>query len=158
KARAQSTVDHVENYLRSARPNLLFVHLAEPDFVGHLFGWMSGPYSWAVRTVDAQLAELIEAADGAFGAGNYTLLVTADHGGHGRDHDSDDPRDMRIPWIAWGEGVSAGTRLPAGIRTIDSAATALWLLGLDSGEEIAGRAVTGAFDVSQVARPGVVVR
>jgi predicted AlkP superfamily pyrophosphatase or phosphodiesterase len=154
KSRAESTVDHVERHLRTARPNLMFVHIGEPDFAGHVFGWMSGPYGWAVRTADAQIGELIAAADRAFGAGNYTLLLTADHGGHDRDHGSADPRDVTIPWIAWGKGVASGTTLPPGIRTVDSAATALWLLGLGDGERVAGHAVTGAFAATATVASG----
>ena len=52
--------------------------------------------------------DLLEAANEAYGAGNYSVLVTADHGGHGRGHGSKDPLDVTIPWIAWGRGVSAG--------------------------------------------------
>jgi arylsulfatase A-like enzyme len=155
KSRASSTVDHVERYLRTARPNLLFVHIGEPDFAGHVFGWMSTAYGWAVRTADEQVAELLSATDRAFGAGNYTVLITADHGGHGRNHGSEDARDVTIPWIIWGRGVTPDTRLPAGIRTVDSAATALWLLGVEPGGEIAGRVVTGAFDGSAGVAAGV---
>ncbi|HEX6134361.1 MAG TPA: ectonucleotide pyrophosphatase/phosphodiesterase [Longimicrobiales bacterium] len=154
KSMADATVDHVERYLRGARPNLLFVHIGEPDFAGHVFGWMSAPYGWAVRTADAQLAELLAATDRAFGAGNYALIVTADHGGHGRNHGSDDPRDVTIPWIAWGEGVTGGTVLPAGIRTVDTAPTALRLLGVEPTVEIAGHTVSAAIDAA-VAAPVV---
>ena len=110
----------------------MFVHLADPDFAGHAFGWMSGAYGWAVGSADHQIGELLEAADRAFGPGEYTVIVTADHGGHGRNHGSDDPRDVTIPWIAWGKGVARGRTLPAGIRTFDTAVTALSLLGVDA--------------------------
>lgn len=147
---ADATVDAVEEYLKQEQPNLLFVHLGEPDFMGHAFGWMTTPYGWAVREADAEIGDLLEAADHAFGAGNYTVLITADHGGHGRSHGSEDPRDVTIPWIAWGKGVAAGTTLPAGIRTMDTAATALWLLGAEAGPESVGRAVTAAFTPAHV--------
>ncbi len=127
---ATRTVANVTRYLRSETPNLLFVHLAEPDYAGHRFGWMSWFYGRAVRQADGAVAELLQAADAAFGKGNYAVLLTADHGGHGWSHGSSDPRDVTIPWIAWGEGVRAGTRVPDGVRTMDTAATALWLLGL----------------------------
>lgn len=156
RSSAQSTVEHVERYLRTARPNLLFVHLGEPDFAGHVFGWMSAPYGWGVRTADAQVAALIRVADRAFGSGSYTLLLTSDHGGHGRGHSSGDPRDVVIPWVAWGEGVRVGTALPAGIRTVDSAATALWLLGLEAADLVAGRVVTGAFEGAPIPRAELV--
>jgi predicted AlkP superfamily pyrophosphatase or phosphodiesterase len=142
---ADRTVDDVEEYLHYNKPNLLFVHLGEPDFVGHVLGWMSTPYGWAVREADKEIGELIEAADAAFGTGNYTVILTSDHGGHGRNHGSDDARDVTIPWIAWGKGVLPGAQLAPGIRTMDTAATALWLLGIAPAAGAVGRAVEAAF-------------
>ncbi|HSL70133.1 MAG TPA: ectonucleotide pyrophosphatase/phosphodiesterase, partial [Longimicrobiales bacterium] len=99
---ATRTVPDAINYLRHRRPNLLFVHIGEPDYAGHSIGWMSFAYGWAARRADGAVGTLLEAADRTYGKGNYTVLVTADHGGHSRDHGSDDPRDMTIPWIVWG--------------------------------------------------------
>ena len=128
---ADRTVSAVERYLSRERPNLTFVHIGEPDYAGHRFSWMSYFYGRAVRSADQAVARVLAAADEAFGVGEYTVIVTADHGGHGWSHGSSDPRDVTIPWITWGEGVLGGTRLADGIRTMDTAATALWLLGLD---------------------------
>jgi phosphopentomutase len=80
----------------------------------------------------------------AYGAGNFSLIVTADHGGHGTNHGSDDPRDVTIPWISWGQGVKPGV-LTESISTMDTAATVLWLLGVGEPSDWAGQAVTGAF-------------
>lgn len=143
---ASRTLTDVEKFLATSRPNLLFVHLADPDRAGHASGWMSPAYGRAVRAADAAVARLISAADTALGAGAYTLIVTADHGGHDRNHGSDDPRDVTIPWIVWGRGVTAGELPDRAIRTMDTASTVLWLLGLDEPTEWAGAPVTGAFD------------
>ena len=145
RSHADNTIQRVKRYLERSRPNVLFVHLGEPDFVGHVFGWMSPPYRWAVRAADRELASLLRAADEAFGDTGYSLLVTSDHGGHGRDHGSDDPRDVLIPWIAWGESVIQG-ELDTAVRTVDTAATALWLLGLECADDLAGRVVVEAFE------------
>jgi arylsulfatase A-like enzyme len=142
---ADRTVGDVERYLAAARPNLLFVHIGEPDYAGHLWGWMSWMYGRAVRTADAAVARVIAAADRAFGAGNYTFVLTADHGGRGRSHGSNRPEDVTIPWIAWGEGVRVGTELPRGIRTMDTAGTVLWLLGVGVPDGWSGVPVRGAF-------------
>lgn len=132
---ASKTVEYVRQYLAQERPNLMFVHFREPDYAGHRFSWMSWLYGRAVRKADRAVAEVLQAADQAFGEGNYSVIVTADHGGSGWNHGSSDPRDVTIPWIAWGEGVRAGTKLPEGVRTMDTAATALWLLGVPESTE-----------------------
>jgi arylsulfatase A-like enzyme len=142
---AERTVRDVERYLAGTRPNLMFVHLGEPDYAGHLWGWMSWMYGRAVRTADAAVGRLLAAADRAYGAGNYTFILTADHGGHGRTHGSDRAEDVTIPWITWGKGVRAGTELPRGIRTMDTAGTALWLLGVGVPDGWSGVPVRNAF-------------
>ena len=145
KELATRTVDAAQAYLARHRPHLMFVHLADADLAGHTFGWMSRPYGWAVGSVDHEIGALLETADRAFGRGSYTVIVTADHGGHGKDHGSDDPRDVTIPWIAWGEGVEPGRTLPDGIRTLDTAVTALRLLGLSAPSGVTGTTVASAF-------------
>jgi predicted AlkP superfamily pyrophosphatase or phosphodiesterase len=149
----ERTAQNVEDYFESAveDPNLVFVHIGEPDYAGHLYGWMSPVYGDAVRLADKAVAEVLDEASDRWGAGNFTVIVTADHGGHGRDHGSSDPRDTTIPWIVWGKGVQAGAALPAGIRTMDTAATALWLLGVSAPEAWVGRPVAAAFSAMTVA-------
>ena len=139
------TVPAAIQYMRHHRPNLLFVHIGEPDYAGHGAGWMSFFYGLAVRRADASVERLLEAAEEYYGAGNFTLIVTADHGGHGRGHGSDDPRDTTIPWIAYGKGVTAAAAQPQAVRTMDTAATALWLLGIEVPTPFEGRPVHEAF-------------
>jgi arylsulfatase A-like enzyme len=138
------TVPEALQYLRHRRPNLLFVHIGEPDYAGHTAGWMGFFYGVAARRADAGVGRLLEQAEETYGAGNFTILVTADHGGHDHDHGSDHPMDTTIPWIIYGEGVRPGPA-PEGIRTMDTAATALWLLGVSLPVEAEGRVVTAAF-------------
>ncbi|MDP1570000.1 MAG: ectonucleotide pyrophosphatase/phosphodiesterase [Vicinamibacterales bacterium] len=147
---ARKTMEDVEEYLTDARPHLLFVHLREPDYAGHLYGWMTPAYASAVRVADQAVAKIIALADRAYGRGGYTLIVTADHGGHGYNHGSDDPRDVTIPWIAWGAGVQPGP-LGGRVETVDTAATVLWLLGLREPSDWAGTPVTTAFDAATAA-------
>ncbi len=155
---AARTAANVETYLEGgAQPDLLFVHLADPDYAGHDWSWMSYFYGRAVRRADEAVGRVLAAADQAYGRGNYTVLVTADHGGSGWTHGSSDARDVTIPWIVWGKGVQAGAGLAEGIRTVDTAATALWLLGVEVPGEISGTPVTGAFTagaLTALAQPG----
>lgn len=141
---ATRTVADAVQYLRHERPNLLFVHIGEPDYAGHTMGWMSIFYGWATRRADAGVARVLDAADDAFGPGGYTVILTADHGGHGNGHGSAAEEDVMIPWIAWGVGVAPGSR-PERVRTVDTAATALWLLGVPYPAHWEGRPVRSAF-------------
>jgi predicted AlkP superfamily pyrophosphatase or phosphodiesterase len=142
---ADRTTRDVEQYLTDARPNLLFVHLPDPDVAGHSGGWMSADYGRAVQRADAAVARIIKAADEAFGSGEYTLIVTADHGGFDNDHGSEDPRDVHIPWIAWGRAVLPGVLAPNSIRTIDTASTVLFLLGVEVPPAWQAKPVSTAF-------------
>jgi arylsulfatase A-like enzyme len=145
---AARTVGDVETYLAKASPNLLFVHLGDVDRAGHSSGWMSADYGRAVEVVDAALGRLLTTVDRAFGASQYTVIVTADHGGHGHDHGSAAPEDVTIPWVAWGRAVKPGHLESTGIRTMDTAATVAYLLGLEEPESWVGVPVTDAFGAS----------
>jgi predicted AlkP superfamily pyrophosphatase or phosphodiesterase len=140
------TISDVEKYLADARPHLLFVHLKDPDAEGHRHGWMSAEYGRGVRAADAAVNRLVQLADHTYGAGEYSLIVTADHGGHDKNHGSADPRDATIPWIAWGRAVKPGAITALPVRTMDTASTVLWLLGLQEPTDWAGTPVTQAFE------------
>lgn len=139
------TMTDVEHYLGTARPNVLFVHMTDPDAAGHSAGWMSPAYGRAVLAADASVQRLIELANRTYGKGQFSLIVTADHGGHGTGHGTDDPSDVTIPWIAWGQGVRPGVLDEPAIQTMDTAATVLWLLGVPEQKDWVGDAVTAAY-------------
>jgi arylsulfatase A-like enzyme len=142
---AEHTVNDVERHLAKHAPNLLFVHLTDPDSAGHSYGWMTPEYGRGVLRADTAVQRLMAAADRAYGAGKYTLIVTADHGGNGRDHGSDNPLDVTIPWIAWGQSVTPGEITVRRVTTMDTASTVLYLLGISSPPGWMGAPVTNAF-------------
>jgi hypothetical protein len=141
---ATTTVEAAVRYMRFSRPDLVFIHIAEPDVAGHSFGWMSWVYRLAVRRADAAASRILAGAEAAYGAGNYTVIVTSDHGGRGRGHGAHHPDNELIPWITWGAGVRPGP-VTGKVRTVDTAATALWLLGITPPTSWDGRPVTGAY-------------
>ena len=143
---ATEQLAEVERHLAmGARPNLLFVHFGEPEYAGHESGWMGGAYLRAVASADDAVSRLASALDRTLGAGAYTLIITADHGGHGKTHGSGAESDVTIPWIVSGKGVRARQVLTTEIRTMDTAATALWVLGVPVPDDWAGAAVDEAF-------------
>ena len=131
--------------LRRKKPEVEFVHFSDPDERGHAIGWMSEPQIQAIRHTDHCLATMIEAVHTAGLDDDTLFILSADHGGHGRNHSGRIKEDRLIPWIAWGVGVRKGHRITSPISTMDTAATALWSLGYPAPPDIQGRPVTEAF-------------
>jgi predicted AlkP superfamily pyrophosphatase or phosphodiesterase len=147
-ALATDVVPEAVQYLRHRSPDLVFVHVAEPDYAGHVMGWMSTAYAQAARRADAAVGVLLKVAEEVYGRDGFVVLVTGDHGGEGRRHGGAEAVHTRIPWIVHGSGVVPGV-VPGRVRTEDTAATVLWLLGLPLPDWFEGRPVLDAFGVSE---------
>jgi predicted AlkP superfamily pyrophosphatase or phosphodiesterase len=133
-------------WLVQEQPNLCFVHFADPDAVGHRHGWGSVQQMQAFAKVDAGIGVLRQSLEASGLAGNSVIIITADHGGHGRRHGSKRPDDKLIPWIAWGEGVKPGWTIEQPVTTCDTTATALWLLQALRPPSLDGQPVSIAFE------------
>ena len=142
----KKVVDEAARYFVAARPAIEFIHFSDPDDLGHLDGWMSNPQLESIRSTDKCLATLLDAVSAA-GLDRETLfIISADHGGHGHNHDGKIPEDRLIPWIAWGPGIRAGHQIESEISTTDTAATALWVLGYPAPAGAIGKPVLEAFE------------
>ncbi len=92
---------------------LTFVHLSKPDVVGHEAGFMSPAYLDAVAQVDRLLGRLLATVGGdPLLQESTTIVLTADHGGFGSQHD-DATRlaNYRVPFLVWGAGAQPGADL-----------------------------------------------
>ena len=146
-------IDKATLYLNTNDYILLGVHLGEVDEVGHEYGWMSPEQLEAVRHVDEVIGRFLVALDNSVKRDNTYVIVTSDHGGHGKDHGMDIPEDMTIPWFIVGPGVRAGHKirgvLDGGnsrpVRIYDTAATILHILGMKAPSDWDGRPVLDAF-------------
>jgi len=139
--------------LRADPQRYVFVHYLDPDAAGHASGWGGLEWRAAVRDVDGYLGELFAlVASDSSRFGRTILLLTADHGGIDDNHSNAGlAADYTIPFLCWGEGVTAGADLyalnpdtradpgvgrpdydthPPPIRNGDAANLALFLLGL----------------------------
>jgi hypothetical protein len=72
------------------------------------------------------------------------VILTADHGGSGRDHGGSSRANSTIPWVIAGPGI-APQAIGCRISTMDTAATALRVLGLGLPAGAAGVVVSGVF-------------
>ncbi|MBE0671274.1 MAG: alkaline phosphatase family protein [Anaerolineales bacterium] len=123
---------------------LMFVHFAGPDLRGHKYSWMSGEYMKVLRQGDEALGLILDALKANNLLDSTLIIVTADHGGHDKNHIGLVIEDFRIPWIASGPGVVPG-ELTFMISTTDTAVTAAYALGLPLQPDWDGIPVYAAF-------------
>jgi predicted AlkP superfamily pyrophosphatase or phosphodiesterase len=133
-------------YIVAEKPNLCFIHFADSDGAGHEFGWGSEEQKKAFADEDAALKVLRDAVKKAGIESRSTFILSADHGGHDKTHGTDSPEDMCIPWIAWGARVKPHFWIQDDVSTCDTAATALWLLGVPVPASFDGKPVLSAFN------------
>lgn len=84
---------------------VLFVHLPNTDFFGHLIGWMSDTYIYELGNTDDQIGRIINTLDELNIRETTLIIITADHGGHDQGHGQGTPEDMTIPMILNGPGI-----------------------------------------------------
>lgn len=125
----------------SAGFDLLFVHLPQTDQTGHVSGWMSAEYAAQLQKTDAAFGRLL-----AVLPTGTTVILTADHGGHVRDHGTRDRVDMTVPWIIVGPKVLHRGPLARLVRAVDTTPTVLGLLGVAAPPNLAGQPVAEAFE------------
>ena len=73
------------------------------------------------------------------------VIVSADHGGHNHNHSGALASDREIPWIAAGPRVRKGYHIHSVVSTMDTAATALMVLGLQPLTKLTGKPVSEIF-------------
>ncbi len=120
--------------------DLLFVHFPNTDYFGHLAGWMSETQIKQLARTDDAVGRLLAALPA-----NTTVILTADHGGHGLIHGANIPEDMTIPWIISGPNVLHDHPLTTPVNVMDTAATAAYVLGLTPPPDAESKPVYEAF-------------
>ncbi|HVX84345.1 MAG TPA: alkaline phosphatase family protein [Phycisphaerae bacterium] len=124
--------------IREHAPNVMFVHFANCDIVGHAVGWGTMEQVHAIEGADAGVGTVLDALQAAHIADETLVILSSDHGGSGAMHGKGDPRSRYIPWICTGPDVRENYDLTRNrnrtIHTEDTFATACYFLGLPTGK------------------------
>jgi predicted AlkP superfamily pyrophosphatase or phosphodiesterase len=142
----KKVAEQAATYLTTEKPALAFVHFSDPDELGHAKGWMSRAQLNAITNSDRCLGIIYDAMEKAGLLEDTLIIVSADHGGHNRVHSGATLIDREIPWIACGPGVREDFAIPNRISTTDTAATALYALGLPIASNLVGQPRTEIFE------------
>ena len=132
QATNETVTDATAAYIKEKDPDFVFSFLVWADEAGHEFGWLSEEYLFAVREswkcIDRITADLGD---------DWTVIVTADHGGHGRDHGTETDEDMLIPLFFRGKNFEPGRQID-GLNIMDIAPTVAKLHGCEIPREREG--------------------
>ena len=113
------------NFIPFGKPDFVFLYMVETDEKGgHDHGWMTGEYLGCIHTAIDCVRQVLEAA-----GDEYTVIVTADHGGHDRAHGTDIPEDMTIPMFFFGPDFEPGKAL-SDVSILDLTPTIADLMGV----------------------------
>ena len=128
--------DQAINCINRDKPDFVFLYMVETDEKGgHDNGWMSPAYLGYINAA----IENVKRVYTAF-ADEYTIIVTADHGGHDRSHGSDCKEDMTIPMFFIGERFEPGRRLED-VGILDIAPTVADIMSVACAKEWEGKSV-----------------
>ncbi len=119
-------------------PDFIFLYMVETDEKGgHDNGWMSPGYLSVLNNAIDNVKRVYEKL-----GDKYTIIVTADHGGHDRAHGTDMPEDTTIPMFFIGEDFEVGKELE-NITILDIAPTVTSVMGIAPAREWEGKCVNG---------------
>lgn len=119
--------------IANSHPDFVFLYMVETDEKGgHDHGWMTPEYLKVISTAINNVRRVIETC-----GEEYTVIVTADHGGHDRSHGSDLAEDMTIPMFFFGKHFTPGERLET-VSILDIAPTIADIMSVPKAPEWEG--------------------
>ncbi len=115
-------------------PDFVFLYMVETDEKGgHDSGWMTPTYLDYISHAIDNVKRVVEAA-----GDEYTVIVTADHGGHNRMHGTTLQEDMTIPMFFMGDMFTPGEE-KTGVSILDLAPTIAAIMGVKRAREWEGK-------------------
>jgi len=164
---SQKLVSYIQQYLQKATsghgyghailslPHLLVVHLPEAGRAGVTHGWSSKEYREALRTVDGAMKSVLDLFKEYSILDRTAVLVTAlSEKGTDPGAEVSATNSPVVPWIVSGAGIKQGKIIRQPVSIIDTGATVMRILGLQTHTEWDSKAVEEIFQTA-AATPSV---
>lgn len=129
------TANAAIDFLSKVDVDFTFLYFGYPDEAGHAHGWMSDEYFSALENSWAHIDRVMQSL-----SDDYTVIITADHGGHDRTHGSTMPEDMTIPLMICSKDIKSGEAFD-GAAIKDIPPTITKLLGVEPCDEWEGKSL-----------------
>lgn len=92
----ETGADEALRFIAGGGKRFVMLHISGLEYAGIDQGWLSPAYLEALTGIDASLHLLFH---GLKRRGDYLLIITSDHAGHGKHHGTTHPEDFRLPLI-----------------------------------------------------------
>ena len=133
--------DRALEYIKLASPDFVFLYMVETNEKGgHDSGWMSETYLDYINKAFDNVKKVIDEV-----GQEYTVIVTADHGGHDRCHGTDSLEDMTIPMFFYGDCFTQGEELE-NVSILDIAPTIADVMSAHTPREWEGKSLVNKKD------------
>ncbi len=132
-------------------PNLLVAHFPTAARIGEKYGWDSPKYGAAVTSIDTAIHQIMTIYEKIGVVDRTMFIVTGLNGGPLNPMAKKVKKgetaalDPTIPLIAWGANVKQHHTISQAVTLLDTAATIMYALGLDTHTEWESQAVTEIF-------------
>jgi hypothetical protein len=150
----KATSGHGYGHAILSLPHFLVVHLPEAGRVGASRGWTSKEYRDALRTVDKAMQSVLDIYQEQ-GLNKRTTVFVTSLSAEGRDANQEqaDAAVPMVPWIASGVGIKPGHEIHQPVSILDTGATVMRTLGLQTHTEWESHAVEEIFQAAFSAAP-----
>lgn len=148
----KATSGHGYGHAILSLPHFLVVHLPEAGRVGASRGWASKEYREALRTVDKAMNSVLDIYK-AEGLIKRTTIFVTSLSAEGVDASGEQTLNASpiLPWIASGVGIKRGHAIHQPVSILDTGATVMRTLGLQTHTEWESRPVEEIFQFAFVA-------
>lgn len=130
-------------YVADKAPELVFVQFDEADGVGHSVGYNTPQHFAKIKEIDALIGKIYDAYEKKGIIDETLFIVTADHGGNGKNHGGYTDGEKYIMFAAAGKTVEKGEIGEMAIR--DTASVVLHAFGYEQPESWTSRVPSGLF-------------
>ncbi|MBM4122774.1 MAG: hypothetical protein FJ249_09310 [Nitrospira sp.] len=155
----KATSGHGYGHAILSLPHFLVVHLPEPGRAGLAQGVNSPAYRESLRTVDQAISSILGIYRDLGLMDRTTVFVTALNntgetkgGGNGAGAAAA-AAPPRMLWAAWGAGIKSGHLIKQPVSIMDTGATVMRTLGLETHTEWESKAVEEIFSTPRPASP-----
>lgn len=132
-------------------PNLLVTHLPTAARTGQKYGWNSPKYAAAVTSIDNAIDQIIKNYQEIGVLDRTMFIVTGLNSGPLNPLSKKVKKgetvelNATIPWIAWGTNIKGPQIITKPVRLLDTGATIMYALGLETHMEWESQAMTEIF-------------